>query len=121
MEMNARTRKALEGSIKKWTAIVEWRGEDKGPDNCNLCKRFPGCFISDTGERCPVYRATGTFDCMDSPYMDWVDAVYEDYNQLIGDGEDAYDHRLSIPVFGPRTQRAAEAELKFLISLLPEE
>jgi len=36
--MDAKTLKALKGSIKKWEKIIAGTGVDKGGDNCPLCK-----------------------------------------------------------------------------------
>ena len=38
--MNARTWKALEGSIKKWEDIVAGKRGDRGSRNCPLCREF---------------------------------------------------------------------------------
>lgn len=38
--MDARTLKALHGSIKKWEAIAKGTGTDKSGENCPLCQEF---------------------------------------------------------------------------------
>lgn len=97
--MDVDTVKALKGSIEKWRRIVEGTGIDHGPDDCHLCQRF-NCEIR--GEKyeevsegpracrgCPVAEKTREDFCADSPY----EAV--------------------------EGQAGAQAELDFLISLLP--
>lgn len=63
--MDAKTAEALEGSIKKWEAIVEGTGADQGPHNCPLCQMF---FNNVDCEGCPVREATGKPVCNDTPY-----------------------------------------------------
>lgn len=60
------TREALEGSIKKWEAIVDGSGIDAGPQNCPLCQMFwaGGC------RGCPVFDVTDEKDCYGTPYWD---------------------------------------------------
>lgn len=98
--MDARTLKALKGSIAKWRRIVAGRGRDNGPDNCPLCKVFnrPGNACGG----CPVAMKTRRPWCFNSPYDDWE--VIASYGQRADT---------------PKLQRIAKRELKFLISLLP--
>lgn len=129
MKMNKGTLAALCGSIEKWEAIAEWRGEDKGPDNCPLCEKFfdrrhpevdfVGCY------GCPVSAHTGWPSCTNTPYDDWLDAVGEEEYLLSGYSGPRGGVRLLDPdyrrvVIGPKSQKAAEAELAFLRSLLPQ-
>lgn len=107
--MDKRTRKALEGSIRKWQRIVEWRGEDHADENCPLCKEFrPSC------QECPVALRTGFSNCRKTPYgnfvMAWFDEAeyYSDAHAPMCGGR---------AIIGPESQAAAEAELAFLISL----
>lgn len=91
--MDESTRIALEGSIKKWEAIVDGTGIDAGQDNCPLCQKF---FKEDveTGHKCggcPVKEESGEDGCRNTPY------IYFD--------EDDAD--------------SGQAELDFLISLRP--
>ncbi len=87
--MNRKTLEALQGSIRKWEAIVDGSGIDQGEINCPLCRVFntaTGC------DGCPVFEKTAKHFCADSPY-------------------DRYcDHP---------TKRNAQAELNFLRKLLP--
>ena len=93
--MDAETLEALKGSIAKWEAIVAGTGTDLGMNNCPLCLRFATDEYNPcTG--CPVYARTGSVMCEGSPYDDWLSA------QTLADEE-----------------RAAQAELDFLKSLLP--
>lgn len=95
--MDTETLAALRGSIAKWRAIVEGTGEDKGIDNCPLClkfnSRYPAKNLGCNG--CPVYQRTGQDSCSGTPYDEYLS-----------------DKR--------GTTELAQAELDFLISLLPE-
>lgn len=97
--MNAKTLKALKGSIAKWQAIVAGTGEDHGPDNCPLCQLFNDLPHGGCGG-CPVAERTGLDGCAGTPYQAWDD--------LFGVKADT-----------PELKKAARAELAFLKSLLP--
>lgn len=63
--MDAKTKKALELSIKKWEKIAKTGNIDKlGPEDCPLCKLFwkGGCI------GCPVYDYTNEVYCGGTPY-----------------------------------------------------
>jgi hypothetical protein len=96
--MNRKTAKALEGSIKKWEAIVAGTAGDKGDDNCPLCKLF--LWLQDC-EGCPVKEKTGRMSCEGSPYDRWLNMEW------------SYDQRADTP----ERKLAAKAMLKFLESL----
>lgn len=106
--MDADTLEALRGSIAKWEAIVEKRGEDNGCGNCPLCLKFNRMHTTGARHRysneddspppsncagCPVAEATGQDYCDGSPY--------ERYGTLT------------------RPHGVAVEELAFLKSLLP--
>lgn len=91
--MKPETLTALQGSIKKWEAIVDGTGKDQGGQNCPLCQRFETTVCKTLqGEECPVRIRTGLISCAGSPY-----ASYE-----------------------PHKPETAQAELDFLVSLLPD-
>ena len=99
--MDERTLTALEGSIKKWEAIVAGTGVDAGPKNCPLCQAFHEDFLSPDNKGngcrgCPVYEKTGEYGCGGSPYDAYEDTDDEEEKQY-----------------------AAEQELEFLKSLRP--
>lgn len=105
--MDDRTKEALLGSIAKWEAIVAGHGEDKGVDNCALCQMF----WHDRCKGCPVAAKTGEIHCVGSPYDAWGGENGEEYTPLNdADEEDREDFK-----------KLAQAELDFLISLLPPE
>ena len=63
------------GSIMKWHNIVESKdSEDRGEENCPLCKRFLVGSTCDgsTCNDCPVKEKTKVDLCEDTPYKDWV-------------------------------------------------
>jgi hypothetical protein len=79
--MDDRTREALEGSIRKWEAIVAGTGEDLGAINCPLCAEFYDREDTDSDEKthcrgCPVHERTGQEHC-DGPPYDWYDGSRE--------------------------------------------
>ncbi len=109
--MNAKTLKALKGSIKKWENIAKGTGEDKGHINCPLCQ----IFINIDGELCDeciISDVSGAELCENTPYKKWL-----------------YHHNLTHnPCFPHKIQPnckecvlLAKAELKFLKSLLPKQ
>lgn len=91
--MDAKTFEALKGSIQKWERIVEGTGRNYGAVDCPLCELF-NRYEHDLCAGCPVSESTGRLGCGGTPY--------ENYR-----------------VTG--TTEAAQAELDFLKSLLPEE
>ena len=104
--MDKRTLKALHGSIRKWIRIATWVGEDEGADNCPLCEQFETNFCPG----CPVYES-GYNGCSGSPYSQWRSAIFVESKGITP---------VPCRVIGPESQAAAEAEVLFLISLLPE-
>jgi len=109
--MDARTLKALHGSIHKWIKIATWKGVDKGVDNCPLCFEFlhEGVIYC---ENCPVQIKTGKDLCFGSPYGNFV---------VSSDNEYGITDECANIVAGPKSQKAAEDMALFLIDLLPEE
>ena len=95
---------ALKGSIDKWQKIIDGKGEDRGGDDCSLCRD-----IEDSCDGCPVKKKTGYSQCHGSPYWDWFNhhlTRHEGYFQR--------SNRCSI------CKRLAQKELDFLKSLLPK-
>lgn len=103
--MDASTLAALKDSIAKWKGIVEGTGKDEGAVNCPLCHKFNkwyiGGYVRNDCDGCPVKQHTEQDGCRGSPY--------EDYENL--DEDDGQEE----------LQAAKQAELDFLISLLPKE
>ena len=100
--MNTATRKALEGSIRKWRQIVAGTGVDKNWENCPLCKMF----IKNSCAGCPVRAAVRQPNCHGTPYEDFPSVA-----QWSLRGGRATTKR---------ARAAAQAELDFLISLRPK-
>lgn len=96
--MDTRTLKALKGSIRKWEQIRDGLIQDEGVRNCPLCKLFH--HIDCLG--CPVQQRTGHMRCAGSPYEDFS---YDIDDNGFGDPD--------------IIKTLAQAELDFLISLLP--
>lgn len=108
--MDATTLAALKGSIQHWRENVEAEtaGDVRvGTPFCPLCDLYNTVTAWANGtscEGCPVHTGTGLRSCGGSPYMSVVMALYRFEN---GGGDEAF-------------RAAAQAELDFLISLLPE-
>ena len=108
--MDDKTRKALEQSIGKWNDICMGIKKENGESECPLCVSFnkkyisalPGRLYGVSCDGCPIYLKTKRDGCIGTPYRRW--------RELSDDGF-------------CRTESAnhAEAMLKFLIDLLPEE
>ncbi len=105
MTMDERTLTALKASIEKWerNARVE-RREDvlTGVQDCPLCKLF----FSGSCQGCPIAEAVNNIWCDDTPY--------EEASNVLSDW---YDGEATASDF----HAAAQAEVDFLKSLLPED
>jgi hypothetical protein len=102
--MDERTRKALEGSITKWEAIVDGTGVDRGSGNCPLCQEFldgPGTTLSTECVGCPVAQNTGQKHCEGTPYRDW------------------WHYTAGVAYPDEKALAFAQAEVDYLKSLLP--
>ena len=105
--MNAKTLQALQGSIEKWQQIVATtKAEDRGVANCPLC----GIFWNRGCQGCPVSAVTGRSGCIGSPYAEWS-AHINNHADLLARRCPGCKECL----------RLAEAELDFLVGLLPNE
>jgi hypothetical protein len=104
---------ALEGSIMKWDAICMGYGADLSAKNCTLCHAAGiGC------SSCIVYEATGLSDCQGTPYVAWCEAwrgFGAQTNKPFGENEVLSNYMKQ------RFAEAAESEMEFLCSLLPED
>lgn len=106
--MNRKTEIALRQSITKWKQIVAGKLAERGTKTCPLCQMFN---TGDSCDGCPVAERTGFNFCGDTPYWEWHGAfAYSDFPSHV-DNKDA----------GTRGKlvKLAQAELDFLISLLP--
>ena len=108
--MNSKTLAALQESIKHWQRALNDSGESLGPHSCALCKIYFPWQRPGTGcGSCPVKEKTGKDLCDDSPYLAASEA-----QDLVFEKTDP-DDRLE-----NARKQAIQAELDFLISLLPE-
>lgn len=98
------TKKALEGSIKKWENIVNMKEGDNGSINCPLCTEF----IDDDCEGCPVGEATGDY-CVNKEYDNWKKHHREVHRRV---ELPSTPHKKC-----PECKELAQKELDFLISL----
>ncbi|MDB6104089.1 MAG: hypothetical protein JWO52_4088 [Gammaproteobacteria bacterium] len=108
--MDADTLTALRGSIAKWRAIVDGTGADQRSVNCPLCEKFLDREDEDGNpcQGCPVAKRTGDWGCGGTPYVDnWALLV------AVADQDNAFATTEAMVA-------AAQAELAFLIELLPE-
>jgi hypothetical protein len=110
--MDSETLAALDGSIRKWEAIVAGTGIDDGCDNCPLCKVFY-YFSHHKGrtycDGCPIYLDTGITGCERTPYDAWCEEW--GLNTILG-------HNGEINIFA---QELAQDMLDYLRSLRPTE
>lgn len=90
--MSPETLAALRGSIAKWQHIVAGTETDQGGTNCPLCRIFNSLMTPRFCIGCPVMGRTGRRVCIGSPYEDYLKN---------------------------ESTENAQAELDFLISLLP--
>lgn len=88
--MDARTLEALKGSIRHWEQVATDLTQPTGPMSCALCHLF--YFDGNRCVGCPVFEKTGAPTCRSSPYETFI---------------------------GNPTVENAQAELRFLKSLLP--
>ena len=68
--------------------------------DCKLCELYHHTQNGRCGE-CPIYLKTGKLECLGTPYWDWIRAL--SFNSAKG------------------SKGAAESEIHFLLSLLPED
>lgn len=122
--MHETTIKALEDSVRKWDCIAQGIGIDEGTKNCPLCTMYFDPFTSgftgywrNTCNDCPVYKKVNESECRDTPYEAihlyklqplpvWIKSILWATNR--------------VPIRISNTLYAIEAEIEFLISLLPE-
>jgi hypothetical protein len=103
--MDAKTLKALKGSIAKWKAIAKGTGIERGAENCPLCKLF----FWDDCKGCPVEASTGSWCCEGTPFDDeWAQLRAPD----IRDAHGFY-------AVSDKAKAIAQKEVAFLESLLP--
>jgi len=100
--MNAKTLKALKGSIAKWEKIVAGTGVDRGERNCPLCKLFNNPHSDNRCFGCPVRERTQRRFCRRTAYTTWWKWGWE--------GSTAET---------AKQKRVATSMLRFLKSLLP--
>ena len=104
--MDAKTLEALKASIAKWNKNAKAKEPQDvvlGSDNCPLCDLFQT--EVDICNGCPVFQSTGSRFCFATPYGQAVNGLR--HWRMFGDRQKFRD--------------AAEAEVAFLKSLLPEE
>ena len=106
--MDEKTKEALEGSIKKYKRIVKsTKAHDDGGINCTLCKLF----LRFNCDGCPIFDATGTRGCEQSPWISWRNHGSTKHNQ--------YQSHYRVP-YCKECIKLARKELDFLISLRKE-
>ena len=100
--MDAKTLAALNGSTKTWERRAKGEDIETTASNCPLCKIFHPMYRKDEGiscSGCPVMEETEQSFCEGTPYYDF----------------------LALPVDNaPARMAAAQWEVDFLKSLVPE-
>lgn len=115
--MDERTLTALKASIKHWEENVQAKTPDKiklGVSHCALCAEF---WTRDearlvTCDGCPVWTRTGKHGCSGSPY-EAAEEAHDDWDDVFDTVYESDE--------GDEWRKAAQAELDFLNSLLPEQ
>lgn len=67
----------IELSIQKWQRIVAGISGDNRSDDCPLCQRF--FLVEDTCKNCPIFKYTGVATCLETPYIKWLKAVFDEH------------------------------------------
>lgn len=114
--MDDKTLEALKGSIAKWEAIVAETNVDEGTSNCPLCQ----IFMKDERDckGCPVVEKVKLTGCSGTPYVQWSHGQVNFYQKKYGTLDTGFGHPYKI--VDEFTRVAAQEELDFLRSLLPE-
>lgn len=112
--MDAKTLRALKGSIRKWEKIVEGTGINLGPLNCPLCMVFirHDYPFNMRCRGCPVFEKTGLTGCRDTPYETFHDLMNgggADQDQLHGAAIEEVAFLRSLLPAAPRASAAAPA------------
>ena len=100
--------KALKKSIKHYTRIILGEERSTGASDCALCSRFLNRWTSCS--HCPVRLKTGVAGCVDTPWVDLRDHMWN-------------DHEIEGPDVDPGCKVCrdhARKEREFLENLLPE-
>jgi hypothetical protein len=106
MAMTKIVLQALKKSIKKWEAIVNGTGTDKGSNDCALCQIFCCDNVTpDPCAGCPIWRKTRKDFCMGTPYDDWLETSSSPPGRRAK---------------SPEAKKYAEAMLTFLKDLLQQ-
>lgn len=115
--------RALEGSICKWEDICMGHGNEEGYMNCPLCDLFyfdANCYL------CPVSTRSGAICCENTPYQEWCERWERDSTPFIvsiplDEIKDYYNNNeVNYDILAPMLAEIAEAELIYLLKLLPE-
>lgn len=102
--MSKRALTGLKGSIKKWERILLDGGEERGTEDCPLCKLY----LNSKCIACLIYKNNQKPFCRETPYGSW----YKHH-----DDEHFLEEKRII--YCDECKCLAEAELDFLKSLLP--
>jgi hypothetical protein len=121
--MKSETLEALQKSIIKWEKRADGCYSDTN-DYCPLCELFnPHRIKADYSDcrGCPVMESTGKEFCHDTPYIEWYkfNEELEEYDTL-EELEDISKYSEEIKRIKDEFAGAAEQEVRFLKSLLPE-
>ena len=112
--MDEQTLTALEASIKHWEENINKRSPidcNFGIDSCALCRMF-WRIEHDSCHSCPVFQKTGLRACRGTPYSAAYQAREKWYTARCA--------RKPSRAYRDEWRRAAQAEVDFLRSLLPE-
>lgn len=114
MKMTKTAERALRGSIRKWDSIAKGSGVDRGSQNCALCQEY--LYRATDCSGCPVAAKTGQQHCEGTPYEQWC---RERSGRVYHYAEDGDYMKTGYAIGDEDSRKIAEAEVKFLKSLLP--
>lgn len=112
MTMNEVTLAALKASIAHWEKNLAAESPDDvrlGPRYCALCEAFPQSCAG-----CPVAARTGVKGCRETPYGRAC-AAFNEWDSAVTNGSPNHAEKATA------WRAAAQAEIDFLRSLMPEE
>ena len=113
--MDARTLKALKASIEKWEGNARAESPElylTSPKDCPLCQLF---FANGACKGCPIMSRSGYTCCAETPYENAEDihSTWEDEYYFNAES----DKELAL---ARKARQAAQEEVEFLKSLLPD-
>lgn len=79
MEKIDRDLELVSECILKWREIVFFDGDDRGTQNCALCREYHSDWNwkNQCCDGCPIYERTGKVCCVNTPYFEYSGLWWE--------------------------------------------